>query len=271
MRLLSLYLQQLRLRLLPLALWTVLWAMLLVLFANVFNSFSARAAEAMVAFQQLPKEIFEAVNIDPTDYLMNVESFISGQFLFIYLLAGSIFALSLGIGVIGKKLENRTIASLLTKRLPRSGIYLVQFAVCATLLGLAGGLLGIFSWYAFTGILEPGSQISSDYFLWLFVGSTVLFIAFAALGQLLGTWLNGGKSLIVGAVIVNLSWYLNSLGELANLPEWSQRLSLYYYFDVALLRDQFALSEARSWWLVAITLALVVAGMVMFRQKDISL
>lgn len=234
-----------------------------------FHSVSKDAVDTAKIFQSLPKQVVTAIHIDPTSYLTTIEKFLSGQFLFIYLLAGSIFAFVQGIGVIGKKIENGSIAGLLTKPLPRGAIYLAQFKVNAVMLALASFLLGGMSWVIYSAMLERGATISSDYVLWLFAGSGLVFITFAAVGQLVGTLLSGGKALQIGGGFVVVSYLLSSLGELAGLPEWLQRLSIFYYFNVTQLRDHFTLDWQRAVWLLLITLVAVVAGWLVFRRKDI--
>lgn len=265
----ALFTQQLSIKLRSLGVWILIWCVLLLFFTTVFNSLSKDAADTAKVFQQLPKEVFTAININPAAYLTSIENFLSGQFLFVYLLAGSIFSFSLGVGAIGRRIENGTIAGILTKPIPRTVVYLMQAKVTMLFLLLAGSLIGTFAWTIFNALLTNQDSISGRYFFGLFLGSTLLFMTFSALGQLLGMMLNGGRSLAVGAGLIVASWFINSLGELANLPTWLQYASVFHYFDVPMLRDDFALNGARTACLILLLIAVTIIGSRLFKKKDI--
>ncbi len=261
--------QQLVAKARPFVIWIIVWTALLLLFANVFNAFSKDAATNAKLFEQLPQGIFNAINIDPSAYLTKIEKFISGQFLFVYLLAGSIFSFSLGTNAIGKKIESRTIATLLTKPISRGRLYLAQYSTSAIFLAASGFVIGWLGWIIMNVLLKYQSDISSSYFFWLFFGSTLIFMTFAALGQLIGSLMNGGSSLQVGAGIIVVSWFISSLGEFAHIPTAIQMFSLFHYFNVPMLRDNFQLDTRLTIYLVTILLTLLTAGYFTFKKKDI--
>jgi putative exporter of polyketide antibiotics len=120
-------------------------------------------------------------------------------------------------------------------------------------------------------ILTYQQDISTGYFIGLFVGSSLLFIAFSALGQLIGMLLNGEKAAQIGAGIVVISWFITSLGGFAHIPAIIQKLSLFEYFDVTLLRDSHVLSGLCTVILAIITPFFVLFGYLAFRKKNIYL
>lgn len=251
--------------------WTIIWSLLLLLFANVFNSFSKDAAANAKLFEQLPKGIFEAININPAAYLTQIEQFISGQFLFVYLLAGSIFAFNLGVGVIGKRIENRTIAALLTTPLSRGKLYVTEFFGNMLFFAITGAILCMAALLIMNTVISYQDTIATSYFIGLFTGSSLLFITFSALGQLIGMLLNGERALQIGAGIVVVSWFVTSLGEFAHIPALLQKLSLFGYFDVTLLRDSHVLSSGLTAILCGLAVLFTVTGFALFRKKNIYL
>ena len=261
--------QQLGARVPSLIVWVVVWSLLLLLFAVVFNSLSKDAAESAKVFQQLPNGVYSSFNIDPSSYLSKIESFISGQFLSVYMLAGSIFAFSFGVGAIGKKIESRTVAMLLTKPLARGQLYMVQALVAVVFFIVVSSALCGMSLLIFNSLLQTQSHISTSYFVSLYCGSCLLFASFTLLGQLVGTVLNGGRAITVGAGIVVVSWFLNSLAPLAHLPAFVQYLSPFHYFDVSLLRSSYVLAGALTLQLAGIMIGFLLIGWYVFKQKDI--
>jgi len=268
---LALLKQELRDKRRSLLIWIAVWSLLLLLFSSVFNSFSRDAAANAQLFEQLPQGIFQAINIDPAAYLTKIEKFISGQFLFVYLLAGSIFAFTMGVGAIGKRIENRTLASLLTSPISRSKIYAVQALSSIVYFAVAGAALCGMALLLVNTIITTQENISTQYFINLFIGSTLLFIAFSCLGQLLGMIANGEHAVQFGAGIVVVSWFLTSLGEFVHIPAGFQSLSLFHYFDVTTLRDNFVLNGPKTTVLIGVITGFVVLGVRLFRKKDIYL
>ena len=120
-------------------------------------------------------------------------------------------------------------------------------------------------------VLTYQDNISTSYFVNLFLGSSLLFIAIAALGQLIGMLLNGERAVQAGAGIVVVSWFLTSLGEFVHIPTVVQKLSLFGYFDVTLLRDTHTLNGSLTVVLVSLIVAFALIGYLVFRKKDIYL
>lgn len=265
---LQVFMQQLRLRWLRMLIWAAIWLSVSWLFATVFNSISGDTSDMMATTRQMPPELLNAINIDPVGYLSRVESFVSGQFMFIYLLAGSIFSFAMGTDVIGRRIQDRTIANLLTKPVPRGRLYTSLLAANLAALALGGLLIGLLSWLLFDR-LSGQTEVSGRYFASLHAGSTLVFMVFAALGQFAGALLNGGRAILWGAGVAVISWFLETLGGLADLPAWVQQLSVYHYIDIALLRTDFALSGSKSLVLAGLLLALTLAGVAYFKRKNI--
>jgi ABC-type transport system involved in multi-copper enzyme maturation permease subunit len=187
----------------------------------------------------------------------------------VYLLAGSIFAFSLGVGSIGKRIESRTIASQLTKPVSRMQLYTLEVITNGIFLVVSSVVLCAISLVLFNTLLQNQSSVSTTYFVSLFLGSGLLFIAFAVLGQLVGVILNGGRSVLVGAAVVVVSWFVNSLAPLVHMPSVVQKFSLFHYFDVTLLRTHYDIALGLTLQLLVIILVVFIAGRQVFNNKNI--
>jgi ABC-type transport system involved in multi-copper enzyme maturation permease subunit len=266
---LTLFRQQLTSRSRSILVWIIVWSLLGLLFVSVFNDLSKNAAQSMNIYDSLPKGVLEAFNIG-NDYLTKSEKFLSGQFLSVYLLAGGIFSVFMGIGAVGSKIEDKTIANLLTKPLSRVSIYVAQALTNAiTLLlascGAGAVIFGLFS------TLGTEKNLSTSYFVGAFVGAGCVFITFSLLGQLLGMLGGKGHGQAIGGALVFGSFFLNGLGALAGVPSWLQKCSLFYYLDSAQLRDTYHLNGPRLIILAIVAVVLLIAGVTWFRRKDIYL
>ena len=264
------FLQQLRVRARSLGIWVLVWTLVLTLYAAVFNSLSKNAAQTEQLYKSLPKGILNFANISATDYLTKVEKFFSGQFLTIYTLAGSIFALFIGIAVIGGKIEDGTIAGILTKPLKRTQIYLGQFANSLVFIVLGSAAIGTIGYELFN-LLTNQKYISVEYFANAFLGTAMILVAMVALGQLLGLFLSKSRAQSLGAFLIVMSWFINSLGSLQGFPQWLRPFSPFYYLNNVQLRDDFTLDWHHLIALPITAVILVIAGILVFRQKDIYL
>jgi len=247
--------------------WSIIWTLLGLLFAAVFKTMSATAEQSARIYEALPPAVLKAVNIS-TDYLTKPENFLSGQFLTIYLLAGSIFAVILGVNAIGGKVHDKTILNYVTKRLSRMSIFLLQAAVILVTLMVMNLVVGITLLISFN--LFSGSEPSLSYMVSTFIGAATVFITFAAIGLIAGVKMEKSHALAFGSAIAIISFFVNGLGALAGVPAWLQKCSLYYYFDTTHLRDFYSL-DARIFVLIGLSLLLIIAGAFIFRRKNLYL
>ena len=261
----SLILQQLRKSRRLIIVWSSVWILLSLLFATVFKTFSASAVQSAKIYESLPPAVLKTVNI-PTDYLTTPEKFLSGQFLTVFLLAGSILAVTLSVNAIGGRIQNRSIVSLLTKNLSRPFIYLALALTLAIVIITINIVVGASLYVMFT--LFGGMSPSLSYIISFVVGATVTFTTFVALGQLLGTVLQKNHASSLGYAFAVVSFFANGLGSLSGVPSWIRKSSVYYYFDTLNLSRTNSL-EIKLLILLLLTFLLLLIGVFAFRKKDI--
>jgi ABC-type transport system involved in multi-copper enzyme maturation permease subunit len=269
MKTLTLFYIQLSSRFRTILVWIAIWTLLSCLFASVFNDLSKTAADSIKLYQSLPPAVLHTFNIS-ADYLTQVEKFLSGQFLSVYMLAGSIFSVFLGVSAIGGKIEDATIANLLTKSFSRVRIYVTQAATNIALLLVASIGTGL-SMFTIFKLISNQENISTHYFISTFTGTAILFITLALLGQLLGMVIGKAHGQAAGSALVVMSFFVNGLGALAGVPSWLQKCSVFYYFNTIELRDLYSLDWMRLLVLITGSLLLLLAGSILFRRKDLYL
>ncbi len=247
--------------------WSVIWTLLGLLFSTVFKSMSATAEQSARIYQSLPPAVLKTVNIS-ADYLSKPENFLSGQFLTVYLLAGSIFAVIMGVNAIGGKVYDKTILNMLTKRFSRVSILVLQAIVIAITLVTINIVVGTTLFLSFN--LLSGSELSHTYIIATFIGAAIIFMTFAAIGLVAGIMLEKSHASAVGSAIAVISFFVNGLGALAGAPSWLQKCSVYYYFNTTHLREFYAL-DARVFVLIALTASLLVLGGLAFRKRNLYL
>ena len=246
--------------------WVIIWSLLGLLFAFVFKDLSKSAEENFKLYQSLPAGVLKTVNIS-SDYLTKPEKFLSGQFLTVYLLAGSIFSVFMGVGALGAKIENSTIVNLLSKPLSRTTLYLSQ--AFTSLLGIftASALIGLIMYSEFN--LAVDIPLSKGYFVATFVGSAIVFTWFAWLGQLLGLLVPKARAEAMGSALGVVSFFVNGLGSLEGVPTWIQKCSVFYYLNSAQLRDLYSLDATRLLVLIVSGVLILALGVFAFRRKQL--
>lgn len=265
----ALYRQQFASRSRSVLFLVIAWTLLGLLFAVVFKDLSRTAAQTIKIYQALPPAILHSFNIS-NDYLTHVEKFLSGQFLSVYMLAGGIFALFMGVGSIGGKIEDSTIANLLNKPFSRATIYLTQAITNIVSLIIASAATGAIM-YGLFAAFSGQKSISVQYFVSAFSGATIIFITVALLGQLLGMVIGKVKAQAAGSAFIVFSFFLNGLGALAGAPTWLQNTSIFYYFNTVQLRDFYNLDMRRLAVLLVASAVFLIIGTLWFRRKDLYL
>lgn len=247
--------------------WSIIWTLLSLLFSTVFKSMSATADESARIYESLPDAVLKTVNIS-ADYLTKPENFLSGQFLTVYLLAGSIFSVIMGVNAVGGKIQDKTIVTYLTKRLSRISIYLMQAIVLLISLIVMNSVVGAALFVSFH--LFSGSDPSLKYIAATFLGSITIFTTFAVIGLCAGVLVDKSRATAFGSALAVISFFINGLGTLAGVPSWLQKFSLYYYFDTQQLRD-FYVIDGRILVLIVLSIVLTIFGSHIFRKKDLYL
>ncbi len=250
-----------------LLLWSFIWLLLISVFAGLFDSFKEQGEDFDQLISTLPPALTDTFNISQT-YVTRAESFLSGQFLTLYMLVGSIFAYISGNYVIASKIEDKIITTWLTKGISRSTLYLSQGFVNILYFWVSGFLV----WAGAVVLFEllSSSSLDTDYALAGYISTTMLLTAWTLIAQGMGSYLSAKINQGLGLGIVLISFFMNSLSSIEGYPEFLKPLSLFYYVDVPTIRDEFMIDWQRLWILPVIGLVVFTIGSVYFRKSDIS-
>lgn len=257
-------------RYLSLLIWSAFWLFFGLVFSSLFNSLSKDAISFQTLIESMPKSITASFNIT-ADYLTKVEKFISGQFLTIYTLGGTVFALFIGVNEVGGKIEDGTWVQFHTKNISRIQLYLLQNLSNIIFLGLSSILVWLGLFLEFKLLATSQSDISLQYFTVSALATFCLFVCATSFGQLLGIIVSKIQAQAFGSSVLVFMWFLNSLSTTSGYPEWLKPVSLYFYINVPRLRDQFSLDFPKILVLILLSITFTIAGSLFFRQKDLQL
>ena len=247
--------------------WIGVWLSLGLVFALLFDSLSEEALEAEEFITRLPAAITDTFNIG-SGYLTEVEKFLSGQFMTVYTLIGTIFALIQGVGVVGGVIEDRTISNYITKNISRLNFYAGKFLINLVFFATSGAAVwGLV--YLFFDIFSSQSELSLGYFFAAYFATSTLFIVVSGIGQLLGVILPKNIAQLGGIGFLVFTWFLNSLSSISGYQECIKPTSIFYYLNSTKLRDDFTFDIDRLAVLYVVYLISLVVGIIIYRQKDV--
>lgn len=247
--------------------WCVAWSVLAAFFISVFDTVAGDEALSQDFIQAIPPEMAQSFNIS-SSYLTQVESFISGQFLTFYLLIGGIFLTIIGINSISGKIQNGQITEYLFSPNTRpqifSGIYLANLIFI-----LIANLFVTTALFLSAHFLTSQETISTNYFLFFYLGNIVLQFFFLNFGLLCGLILPPIKQVGIGAGLAVASWFINTILNLTDLPENLRLISPFYYFDTALLSNDFELNPALTIVIFMIGIVLLIISYFKWKRVDV--
>ncbi|NJK71152.1 MAG: ABC transporter permease subunit [Thermales bacterium] len=236
-----------------------------LMFASLFDSFSTAKVEFDEILKFYPDTILDTFNIT-NSYLSTVENFVSGQFYTLYLLIGSVFAFYMGVGEIGGKIDDKTIGQWLTKTMSRSNLFTNQFLTNFIALSITNISINLLLYIQLI-IFTNQESISQKYFFAITISTLIFFFSWASIGQLVGIFMEKSKAQGLGAGIIIISWFINTLSSIGGFPDWLNKLSIFTLFDIVNIRDNFEINWLHILTLICISLLSLLIGIYYFQKK----
>jgi|GEM_PF-4635270 len=247
--------------------WCFSWSSLAVFFISVFETVAGEQGLSQDFIKSIPPELAKSVNIG-NNYLEQIESFISGQFLTFYLLIGGIYLTMVGINSISGKIQNGQILEYIFRPYTRSQVFIGVYLSNLIFIVVSNFIVTI-SLFLSAEYLTDQSDISLNYFIFFYLGNILLQFFFLNLGLLFGLLVASGKQVGIGIGMVVASWFINNILNLTDLPKALRFISPFYYFDTSLLSSDFALDNFLSILILFMAIALSVASYYKWRFRDI--
>lgn len=245
--------------------WVVSLSTIVAVFMGIYPAFSADVEGLMKVLENFPKAIQALVNIS-TETFFSVLGFY-GYLLGFAVLAASIQAMNLGVGVISKENAGKTADFLLSKPIRRSRVITAKLAAALTAVLITNVVFIAASYLA----VEAATSKSFSVETLLLMASTMLLVQliFLALGALFSVTIPKIKSVVAVSLPTVFAFYIiGAIGDVLENVEvrW---VSPFRYYDPAYiitnqgLETKFLVIEA------VFVVAALVATYVIFVKKDI--
>ena len=246
--------------------WILIWIFLSIVLANFFRGFTSQS-ELDQALQSLPETLRGAFNIS-NGFFTQVESFVAAQFLTLHVLAGILFGLFMGVRTVAGRVESGYMETLLSEQVSRF-VLLITNHISTIIFWLVAGII---TWSLVPGIflLFSGQEsVAPEFFVYAMLGTFVTQMFGYGLGVMLGSVFSPQVSQGIGGAYIGIGWLLDGMRSIEGYPEWMEPTTPFYYFDTALLRDEYTLDWKLTAILTLVGFAMFVVGLAFFEKKDV--
>lgn len=246
----------------------VIWALALsavaALYISIFPSVHDQAAVGDIA-KGFPEVFKKAFNI--TDNYLAVFPSIYAVILSILTLAGSIQAMSLGVGIISKEVRDNTADFLLTKPVRRSSVQFQKLLAAVILILLTNLVLFTIVWMLIKAIITD--PFSFQTFLTSSAVVILLQSFFLALGFLLGSVLPKVKTVIAVSLPTVFGFYVLGLLDTVIGEDKIKYLTPFKFFNVNDLTAGKSYDDGSLIYLGVLVVVFIGASFMVYRRRDI--
>lgn len=247
--------------------WWIVGMFLMTLYVvALYPSIQESGSNVQDYFNTMP-EAFKAMFGGVPD-LSKPEGFLSMElFSFFYPLMVLAWTVTYGAGLIGGEEDNRTLDLLLSTPVARWRVVLEKFValVVFSLIVFLATYLGVVAGAVIADVqgLDMGDVLIGT------LNMAPLGLFFGALALCL-TGLKSGRGLALGATLgfVAVSYLVDIMAEVSNIPDWLRRLSPWYYYNGdRVLFD--GVNAGHALLLLGLTVVLVGLAMWGFERRDV--
>lgn len=244
--------------------WTVSLCSILGIFMGMYPAFSGQVDSLYEVLENFPEAIRAAVNIQAETFL-SVLGFYSYLLNFV-VLAASIQAMNLGVGMISKETTGKTADFLLTKPVRRTGVMTAKLAAALTMLLITNTVFIAASYLAVASVDEPFSATALVLMALTMLLSQLFFLG---LGVLFSVTIPKIKSVVAVSLPTVFAFYIiGAIGDVLENVEVRWASPFRYYDYIHIIKTT---SYETTYLVLGLAFAAVsiVASYVVFVKKDV--
>lgn len=247
---------------------TLIWTISLILIGAMFISmipiFIEGKDQFMKMIESYPKELLTALGFD-------IDNFTSlGFFAYIsnyIVLAASIQAANLGLGIISKEMRNKTMDFLMTKPISRTKILVSKILAGIVLLLFTSIIYNIFS--TILMLIVTNGEINIQTFILMNLVILFMQIFFFSIGILIATISKKIKSVIGISMALVMGLYIVSvLQKILNL-KFLKYVTPFELFNTATIAHKGAYDIPLLIYSIIIIISIIIISFIIYRKKDI--
>lgn len=187
---------------------TIIWAAslsgIIIMFMALYPAFTTDIEATKAVFTQFPEALRTALNISLSTFFTLYGFF--GYLLGFALLAGSIQAMNLGVGVISKEVSGKTADFLLTKPVARGTVVTAKLGAALVMLLITNVVFWTVSYLIATAMSDE--PLKAETFLLLLSTLLLVQLIFLALGALFAVIIPKVKSVVSVSLPTVFAFYI---------------------------------------------------------------
>jgi ABC-2 type transport system permease protein len=246
----------------------VIWAICLTalagLYISIFPSVSQDTSVTQL-LQNFPEAYRKAFNITADSFSLfpNLYAIV----LNLVVLAGSIQAMGLGVGIVSKEVRDKTADFLLTKPVGRLSVELQKLTAAVLLILVTNALFLMLTW----GLIVIFIDDPFSFQTFLTASSLLILVQsfFLALGVLFGSAAPKVKSVIAVSLPTVIGFYVLGLLDSVIGEDRIKYLTPFRLFDINALVGGGSYQTSSLLYLTAVIIVAITAGLVAYRHRDI--
>ena len=204
----TIFLRELKRNIKGFSIWTVCLVLSNVGMMLMYPTFADQSEEYQELMKKFPKEMLEGLGMDKLNFSQILDYF---AYIFIYImLFGAAYAMILGISIISREENEKTIEFLLAKPVTRNGIVTQKIMAVLFYITLFNLIFGVADFITFEAIKK--SDYSMETFMLMHTGFYLLQLTFAAVGLLISVFVTKAKAVypiafgaVLGTFFVNIA------------------------------------------------------------------
>lgn len=264
---LNLYARDFQRNLKKFLIWTISIVGLNVFTAAMYESIAGSTESLQLFLKVYPEALMKAFGMDSMSW-SNVLGFYSTYFVFYILLSGGIYAITFGMDILGTEENRRTAEFLYTRPLTRIEIYTSKTAALITDVLLFNIFNYICAWIALTAIAPEGFSLRNLTILHVY--GTLFCLMFCGVGLLVASIIKRGKtSLFAGIGVLIVMYFFDALIKTTGYYDSLGYLTPYRFVPMRVTSASYGFAAGDLVYFLVITVGTIVAGLLIFRKKDI--
>lgn len=248
---------------------TIIWAAslsgIIIVFMALYPAFTTDVAAIKQVMSQFPEALRTALNISLSNFFTVYGFF--GYLLGLTMLAGSIQAMNLGVGVISKEVFGKTADFLLSKPIARSTIITAKLGAALVMLLITNVAFSTASYIAATVASKDPFEART----FLLLSSTLLLVQliFLALGALFAVIIPKVKSVISVTLPTVFAFYIiGAIGDVLGNDSF-RYVSPFRFYDTTYIITNASLESRYLAVEAAIVIVAIVLAYVIYLKKDV--
>lgn len=246
--------------------WALALGALVLLMMSIYPSFLQDSAHVEAMMESFPEAFSKAFGLDKLS-IVDVLGFYAVEVYFMIILFGSLYAATLGAGILAKEEDEKTIEFLLALPHSRSSILvnkLLTVVVLLALLNLVVGLTTFISFAVFEVGQYSGAQLTKLVLAPFFIHAAFALIAFGM--SLIFVRRKAAVSTAMG-LVVGL-YFVNVLATLSERFQALRYLSPFYYVEATTIMEH-GLEPLKILVLLAVSVAAAAISFYHYGRRDI--